>query len=264
MGIQTFVDIRCFHGLGALGNTHRVVRHEHLPHGFEPEDYSRELGAKILVLVSHAETQYSPVFFHRARAVSFCGSGCVAMAAALHHSSQVRDGGMDTESHWDVQLNDRRVRIERASGTYALSTVVDVKPRRLRKAFWEALIRSECLDVIQYADSYVVVEIENAKDLALLKPNLSLLKKKGGPSLIVTAFAGGGHREDYVMRYFAPQYGNPEDAATGSANLLLMKYWQLKLNKKYLAGRQLSKEGGLFRGTVSGHRTTLFANAEPM
>lgn len=79
----------------------------------------------------------------------------------------------------------------------------------------------------------------------------------GGPALIVTALGGTSVNEDYVMRYFAPQFGNSEDMATGSANAYLMKYWQLKLNKKRLSGRQLSKAGALFYGVVHGDTVTL-------
>jgi PhzF family phenazine biosynthesis protein len=48
------------------------------------------------------------------------------------------------------------------------------------------------------------------------------------------------------FRYFAPQYGEKEDCATGSAAPLLAEFWELLFDKPYHC-KQLSSTGGYYR-----------------
>jgi predicted PhzF superfamily epimerase YddE/YHI9 len=63
-------------------------------------------------------------------------------------------------------------------------------------------------------------------------------------ALILTAQSGN---DGYVLRYFAPKIGIPEDLATGSAHCSLAPYWFSQLQTKQLTARQLSKSGGYFQ-----------------
>jgi len=62
-------------------------------------------------------------------------------------------------------------------------------------------------------------------------------------ALIVTAANGSN---GYVLRYFAPKIGIPEDMATGSAQCSLAPYWFKKLGSESLNVYQLSSSGGYF------------------
>lgn len=71
------------------------------------------------------------------------------------------------------------------------------------------------------------------------EPYCALTKR----ALIVSAPSQNSHF-DYVLRYFAPQWGNTEDNATGSANLMVAPYWSAMLNKKNLKALQCSQNKG--------------------
>ena len=66
-----------------------------------------------------------------------------------------------------------------------------------------------------------------------------------------------GHREQSIgavnARYFAPQYGNPEDAATGSAARALASYYASQ--HPMLVIRQRSDQGGIMHSTLSKDKT---------
>ena len=53
-----------------------------------------------------------------------------------------------------------------------------------------------------------------------------------------------GDRGDFVSRYFAPRFGIPEDAATGSTHCMLAPYWWQRLGRRRLHALQLSSRGG--------------------
>lgn len=59
---------------------------------------------------------------------------------------------------------------------------------------------------------------------------------------------------DYVLRFFAPRVGVPEDPVTGSAQCLLGPFWAERLGRHELEARQLSARGGALHVTVGGER----------
>jgi len=54
------------------------------------------------------------------------------------------------------------------------------------------------------------------------------------------------------LRYFAPQYGTPEDTATGSAMRVLADFWAMALGFDALHGRQDSPRGGELFSRIEG------------
>lgn len=73
--------------------------------------------------------------------------------------------------------------------------------------------------------------------------------------LVVTAPGDEGY--DIVSRFFAPNNGVPEDAATGSAHCAVVPYWAHRLGKKHLKARQASPRGGDLWCSDEGVRTVL-------
>lgn len=72
----------------------------------------------------------------------------------------------------------------------------------------------------------------------------------------VAATAKGDH-DDYVLRFFVPKQGIPEDQVTGSAQATLGPYWAERLGKSQLIVRQLSKRGGKLGVHVSPETITV-------
>jgi predicted PhzF superfamily epimerase YddE/YHI9 len=97
----------------------------------------------------------------------------------------------------------------------------------------------------QAEDGYYVIQLPNrahVADFTLPAKQYSAFTKR---ALIVTS------RDilsvnDIYFRYFAPQYGAPEDPATGSAAPVLAAFWHVQTSEVYTC-RQLSAEGGIYQ-----------------
>jgi len=103
------------------------------------------------------------------------------------------------------------------------------------------------------ADGYLVLEWPAGFELTSLpKPDESLAQHTPR-SLIVTCavdntVSQGAKNIHY--RYFAPQYGIHEDAATGSAMRVLASFWQQRGLGKALSAYQCSTQGGLLYSRI--------------
>ncbi|HJO35534.1 MAG TPA: PhzF family phenazine biosynthesis protein [Gammaproteobacteria bacterium] len=111
------------------------------------------------------------------------------------------------------------------------------------------------LDVRRAANYLVRLADEAA--VRALAPDMTMLARLGAFGVIATA---PGETADYVARYFAPQFGVPEDPATGSSHCMLAPYWQEQLGGTAFSARQLSARGGWFacrlvegRVRIAGH-----------
>lgn len=106
-----------------------------------------------------------------------------------------------------------------------------------------------------------VIELESESAVRSVRPDMDLLLAAGGRGFIVTARAKEDRPYDFVLRYFAPAVGVPEDAVTGSAFCLLGPYWALRLGKDDLVGRQVSERGGTVRVRTTESRVRLGGRA---
>jgi len=109
---------------------------------------------------------------------------------------------------------------------------------------------------------YLVV-VESARQVAALKPDIEALARIdiGNGGTIVTAPGDGGGDCDYVVRFFAPSVGIPEDPATGSITCTLAPYWAARHGKRALRARQLSPRGGELRCELAGDRVKIARQA---
>ena len=103
--------------------------------------------------------------------------------------------------------------------------------------------------------------VESAEQVAALKPDIAALARIdiGNGGTIVTAPGDGDC--DYVVRFFAPSVGIPEDPATGSITCTLAPYWAARLGKRSLRARQLSPRGGELRCELAGDRVKIAGQA---
>lgn len=126
-------------------------------------------------------------------------------------------------------------------------------PESAGRWFGGAPLRSA---VTAAADGYRILEFGNGIDIAVLKPAFLAIQRHETRAVIITQTASTRYREfDYALRYFAPQYGTPEDDATGSAAVVLADYWSARLGN-HLRALQCSAGGGAItssadRGTVA-------------
>ncbi len=106
-------------------------------------------------------------------------------------------------------------------------------------------------------DDYLFV-LEKEQDILGLDPDHQLLKQLDLRGIIATA---PSTQYDFVVRFFAPKYGIPEDSVTGSAYTQLMPYWSNKLGKSKLKAKQVSARGGEVFCELKGDRVLISGRA---
>lgn len=119
----------------------------------------------------------------------------------------------------------------------------------------EALLNASAIYCSEAGDEqgYLIAELEQDSDIGQLEPPGDALAQRSGRALIVTCRVSANYSErgeHFHFRYFAPQYGVPEDPATGSAMRLLMRYWHQHGLHETLLARQCSADGGWLQGCI--------------
>jgi predicted PhzF superfamily epimerase YddE/YHI9 len=99
---------------------------------------------------------------------------------------------------------------------------------------------------------YWVFEFDPAVDLARLAPDLAEIAKQTQRAVIVTQKTLPPGEFDFLLRYFAPQYGVNEDAVTGSANRVLADYWHGRTGQRQFRALQCSPSGGVVESRLTG------------
>jgi PhzF family phenazine biosynthesis protein len=107
-----------------------------------------------------------------------------------------------------------------------------------------------------FENYYLLLESESA--LQSVNPNYLELSEVHPMTVCVTA---KGDTVDFVSRYFAPSYGIPEDAVTGSIHATLTPFWAERLGKTKLEARQLSNRGGVLKCELLGERVLICGQA---
>jgi predicted PhzF superfamily epimerase YddE/YHI9 len=106
----------------------------------------------------------------------------------------------------------------------------------------------------------LVLELPDADAVRHVCPTAGEIGALGFRGVMVTAPGGGGDGGDgggvvdYVLRFFAPRVGVPEDPVTGSAQCVLGPFWAERLGRHELEARQLSRRGGALHVTVGAER----------
>jgi PhzF family phenazine biosynthesis protein len=115
-------------------------------------------------------------------------------------------------------------------------------------------------DAIQRKNRFAI--FNDAASVRVLAPDLSRLAALPPGVLVVTApGTGQDHDVDYVVRFFAPGIGIPEDPVTGGIQTTLIPYWSERLGKQQLRARQVSKRQGELTVTNRGERVGIAGRA---
>jgi PhzF family phenazine biosynthesis protein len=92
---------------------------------------------------------------------------------------------------------------------------------------------------------HIMAIFDNPNQVHNLKPDFDRLAKLDRATIVATA---PGSECDYVLRFFAPANGVPEDPVSGVAQCSLVPYWTHRLGRAdNLLSRQLSQRGGIMR-----------------
>ena len=182
------------------------------------------------------------------RPVGFCGHGALAAAFVAFAELEPDANELRFANHGQHWLARRRGSLTRADPV----GLVFPRPaigRCSPPEFVAACLAAQPVAAARVGDAqgYLIAELSDVAELATLQPDFALLAGATMRALIVTAADPGVGGHAFAFRYFAPQYGPPEDAATGSAAVQLAAYWQPRLGAGHLEARQLSPQGGRMR-----------------
>lgn len=116
------------------------------------------------------------------------------------------------------------------------------------------------LPVLRAYGPKALAELESRGAVESLRPDLDRLGVMPYEGLIVTAAPPDGEA-DYVLRYFAPAVGIPEDPVTGSAQCAAGPFWGARLGLSEMVAEQLSARHGRMRVKLNGKRVGIAGTA---
>ncbi|MCW8196680.1 PhzF family phenazine biosynthesis protein [Proteobacteria bacterium 005FR1] len=240
-------QVTSFVGEGCQGNLHQVYVNPQFASPAHRELSLEAAGDLILVLLFLEEGAIPRAEFYQfGRTILRCGSGSLAAAHVLLNELGFEALEMLQTDAGVVHLRERDGLLGYGDRTLPLTASEET-------ALWQSLIDqriTSCWSIGSEHD-YALVELESQASVRTLNVDIESLPRCSDRALIVTAAASGADY-DYVLRYFAPQHGKAEDAATGSANLQLAPFWKERLGRDKLKGRQLSQSGGEFYLDIEG------------
>lgn len=233
--------VASFVGEDCLGNQHWVCINPRFPSSRDRQAWLAEVNEPILVFL-FIEPGLPPTaeFYQAGRAIFRCGSGNLAAAHVLFQEMNLADTGFLETAAGRVAL--------RAQGEWLGYGAEGLALQENSEAeYWQSFVSQPLVSCWSVGGNYdyCLLELPNEQAVLDLTVDVEALRQSSDRALIVTARAASD-AYDYVLRYFAPQHGKPEDAATGSANLQVATFWRQHLGKACLKGRQLSKSGGEF------------------
>ena len=110
------------------------------------------------------------------------------------------------------------------------------------------------------SDAYgaYIALFDSQADVERLQPDMARLAALDLTVLVTAPGAKpGSGGVDFVSRYFAPQWGIPEDPVTGSTHCILAPFWARILGKTRFHARQVSPRGGDLWLSLEGDRVKI-------
>lgn len=245
---QHCFDVSSFCGPNAIGNRHRVLIFDEEAAYLESQknyhEYTQE-GIYVFLLLTGSD-RVKLCFYQNSHPIMRCGSGTLAAMAALK--------SLNPEHHYQYLVSDIEtiqliINSPPAQQDYFFYSTQSSMLRSTLAAQYACVLgtksgRVDCWLESQEEKGYLIAVLESEGAVGNAQPELHALCQLSQRALIITAPAK--HSCNFVLRYFAPQYGNNEDQATGSANVVVAPYWFKRLKLRELTSRQLSQNGGLF------------------
>lgn len=180
--------------------------------------------------------------------VNLCGHATLAAAFVLFHL----EGHLSNDIHF-YSPRSGQLNVNKTGDLLTLDFPADVaSPVELTN---EMINSFDIAAIAAYkGKTDLMLIFENESQIQNIRPSLDEITKLDYRGVIVTA---AGDDVDFVSRFFAPQVGVDEDAATGSAHTLLTPYWTRKLNKSPLTAVQLSERKGYLQCNLADNRVEI-------
>lgn len=246
---------RVFTAPGAAGNRARVVVLDSEPGPAELSALAPATTAAAVCFVwprtalqAAADTTYQVACYQGGRAVRCCGHGILASAHQLWRSTGRAPQQLQACAGEAIRCEQRDEHLWLYFRRLRCHPV-DVMPRLAAAFAQPPLTAALCGD----GAGYCVLEWPAATELRTLDPDIPRIAAATSRAVIATS----RHGTDRVqLRYFAPRYGMPEDAVTGSACRVLGDYWQRRGLDRFEA-RQRSVAGGVVQVETSSREVAI-------
>lgn len=209
------------------------------------------------------ERHFAIRWFNRNNAIQRCGHGTLAAAAYIH---DYRNNSDNSKIHYQFSSDKETLEVSANENRYSITfPIADLHTSQALSIPNQKKINDHACSMSQTQEDngYLIIEFSNSEQVKLFECNQNFIEYIGQRALIITA-KSYLLNSDITFRYFAPQYGQIEDSATGSAGSVLWPFWKKRLgttHKSILRCAQLSKAGGYLELTqknkkevvVSGH-----------
>ena len=192
------------------------------------------------------------------RAIQFCGHGALAAAWVVFNECEPNADHI----HFSNALHSwEALRADQPDADISLIYKQPDPTECAVPGFAQACLGAEPIAAAKVgsAADYLILELSSAAEVQHLRPDFPAIVAATQRALIVTARDQNQALPGCVFRYFAPQHGNLEDTATGSAAVQLGPYWSKRLNSAQFTAHQLSKDGGWMQVTCKGAKVELAA-----
>jgi predicted PhzF superfamily epimerase YddE/YHI9 len=214
---------------------------------------------RVAAEMKHAETSFvSPAaggfrlrWFTPMVEVDLCGHATLAAAHVLWETGAIPPDRVATFQTRSGQLTAVR-RAPFIELDFPSDPCVEVSPPASLKEAIGGTFRFVGRNRLDY-----LVELDSPQRLRALEPDFERIASVGGRGVIVTS-RSDLRGFDFLVRFFAPAAGIPEDPATGSAQCALGPYWSEKLGKTRVRSFQASARGGVLAAEPAGDRVHIY------
>lgn len=198
----------------------------------------------------HADGLFNIRWFTPKKEVKLCGHATLASAFVLFNYLGYEDDEIVFESL------SGRLSVSRTKKLITLDFPSQAPERYEIPEDLVKGVRSTPLECYRNEDYLAVFSSE--REFAAIEPDHSYLSRLDLRGVIVTAPSSN---QDFVARFFAPKFGNPEDPVTGSAYTQLTPYWSGGLGNKQFKARQISPRSGNLFCQMDGDRVHISGSA---
>jgi len=204
-------------------------------------------------LIPNTDGSYGLTWFTPTNEVRLCGHATLASIQALYEA-----GRLAAEQNVNFHtLSGVLKGVVQADGIIAMDfpdrTPTGIKDEALKAVTLNALgvEESDCVFAGNNCDD-LVIELTEGYPIEKVAPNFEALAAIETRAVAVCCQAKkhSDSDPDYLLRFFAPRFGIPEDPVTGSAHCSLGPYYAKKLGKSQVIGYQASARGGLVQVEV--------------
>lgn len=177
------------------------------------------VGATAFLVRGDRPSSYQIRWFTPSTEVPLCGHATLAASHVLHSEL----GRATTSVTFETASG--QLTVQPQEGAYEMELPA-LRAQRLARPPEDLIAALGCAPLQVWLGHYVVAILKGPEDVISLEPDLERLKAislaLGGQGNVGVAARGGGTpHPDVVDRFFAPGYGIPEDAATGSFHAML-------------------------------------------